>query len=350
MNCEILETLYVRSNGDVVCNDDAGEAVLLGRIRVGLPRWSVSRLLENPFYRLVRERLAHDVVPWPGICERCAFFRPHAAFSDPMAERRIRKLQLEISLSCRLRCPACTNRQQVRVRPPPLQMDLTLAELLLRSLQDEGYAVAEIEYCGQGEPLLHPRFPDFVARVREYFPSAHQRLITSGNFDFGSSIRGARLDEIIVSCDGVFPGSYARYRRGGSVEQATRFLRDARASAAFPALMLVWKYILFEWNDSPQELLAAERLADDIGVEYLLCVYTHSVGKSQRYTLENRLPLPIQGARVVTNATPVHFQSAGASPSRYGPGSPPGAAPLLQPQVGTRLQPRSEYDSLFSFE
>jgi hypothetical protein len=136
MNCEILETIYVRSNGDVVCNDDAGEAVMLGRIRADHPRWSITSLLENPVYRLMRDRLAGDRVPWPGICEHCAFFRPHAAFSDPMAARRIRKLQLEPSLACQLRCPACTNREQVRVRPPPLQMACPTSGSCLRQEND----------------------------------------------------------------------------------------------------------------------------------------------------------------------------------------------------------------------
>jgi len=308
MNCEILETLYVRSNGDIPCNDDAGENVLLGLIRPQLRKWSPDSLFGNRSFRHIRESLARGQEPWPGVCQRCAFFRPHVPFSDAISQRRIRKLQVEPSLACHLRCPSCSNQFQKRTRPPPLQMDLGLFEEMLRSLRGEAYSIGEIEYCGQGEPLLHPLFAEFVACASESFPEAHQRLITSGNFSYSSTAGRADLDEVIVSCDGIFPDSYSRYRKGGSVDRPIQFLRDARESAPFPALLVIWKYILFEWNDSEEELVAAQRLADELHLDWLLFVFTHSAGKSRRHTLEDPSSLPVLGTRVITNATPVHYQ------------------------------------------
>jgi MoaA/NifB/PqqE/SkfB family radical SAM enzyme len=308
MNCEILETLYLRCNGDVPCNDDAGENVLLGTIRSQNPRWTAASLLANHRYRHIREKLQHGEMPWPDACRQCAFFRPHQPFTDELARRRIRKIQVEPSLTCRLRCPGCSNQYQVRVRPAPLQMELSLFARTLQALRDDGYAVAEIEYCGQGEPLMHPQFPEFVRVARDTFPSTHQRLITSGNFDFPSATGGERLDEIMVSCDGVFAESYARYRIGGAVERPIRFMRDVRAFASRVPTTLIWKYILFEWNDSPEELGAAQELAEEIGVNWLLFVYTHSAGKSRRHAPENDADFPIRGARITTNATPVHYR------------------------------------------
>jgi MoaA/NifB/PqqE/SkfB family radical SAM enzyme len=189
-------------------------------------------------------------------------------------------------------------------------MDLELFDRILCSLRDEGYAIGEIEYCGQGEPLLHPNFPEFVARARKYFPATHQRLITSGNFCFASTVRDAALNEIMVSCDGAFPESYARYRIGGALERVLHFLRDARAAASFPEIVLVWKYILFEWNDSTEELKEAQRISEEFRVDWLLFVYTHSVGKSRRHSVEDPSSLPVRGARIVTNATPIHYRSS----------------------------------------
>ena len=70
MDCEILETLYIRSNGDVLCNDDAGEDVLLGIVRTSLSQWSASSLFSNRAFRHIRSSLAHNKTPWPGVCER----------------------------------------------------------------------------------------------------------------------------------------------------------------------------------------------------------------------------------------------------------------------------------------
>lgn len=308
MNCEILATLYVRSNGDVMCNDDAGDNFLLGSIHPANPLWASTSVLVNRRYQHIRASLRRGKMPWPDICSRCAFLRPHEDFSDSLDQRRIRKLQIEPSLVCRLRCPGCSSHEQVQHRPRPLQLAPADFERLLRDLRDEEYSIGEIEYCGQGEPLLHPRFPEFVRLSRQYFPGTGQRLITSGNFDFHHATGDEPLDEIMVSCDGVWPESYARYRVGGDVARAIQFMGEARGFRGFPAPSVVWKYILFEWNDSPEELFAAQKLAGEIGVHALLFVYTHSAGKSRRYTLNNPGDLPVHVPNVATNATPIHHR------------------------------------------
>ncbi len=310
MNCEILHTLYVRSNGDVPCNDDAGEKVLLGIIRPQLDRWSASALLTNHRYRHIRDSLREGRKPWPTVCDNCAFFRPNEPFANPLREKRLRKIQVEPSLACRLRCPGCSNFADARVRLPRRHMDLGMFERILRSLRDEGYAVGEFEYCGQGEPLMHPDFPALVDLAREYFPASPQRLITSGNFDFHAATGGRRIDEVMVSCDGVWQENYARQRVRGDVTQALQFLRAAAAAAIGAGTRVVWKYILFEWNDSDAEIAAAEHLAAEFGVSHLLFVYTHSAGRSRRYTLENREDFPARSSLVVTNATPIHYQNS----------------------------------------
>ena len=63
MNCEILETLYLRSNGDVPCDCDAGEHTLLGLIRLPVENWSVAKLFGNHRYRHIRESFARGEAP-----------------------------------------------------------------------------------------------------------------------------------------------------------------------------------------------------------------------------------------------------------------------------------------------
>jgi len=87
-----------------------------------------------------------------------------------------------------------------------------------------------------------------------------------------------------VSIDGAFPQNYEKYRLGGSLPTALEFLRqlhdDRRRRAS--RLEVEWKYILFEWNDSEEEMRHAARLAEDLDV-WLRFTLTHSPGKSKRF-------------------------------------------------------------------
>ena len=155
MNCEILETLYVRSNGDIPCNDDAGEEVLLGRVDIDDPRWSIDKVFDAAPFTELRNKLSAGEAPWSQ-CQRCAWLRAHEPTADALAARRITKLQVEPSLRCNLRCPGCSNQAQSATRNRPHIMPIKMFECLLDSLHAQHYSVDQVEYCGQGEPLLHP--------------------------------------------------------------------------------------------------------------------------------------------------------------------------------------------------
>ncbi|MBW2455522.1 MAG: hypothetical protein JRI68_13465, partial [Deltaproteobacteria bacterium] len=183
MDCEILRTLYLKCNGEVLCNDHVGERVLLGVVEAEDPSWTIDRVFGNEHYAHIRASFSEGRVPWDGICQRCAFLRPGIPLQDRLARRTLTKLQVEPSLACNLRCLCCTNRQQQRARSKPHVMPLASYERTLRSLREDRFKLKTIEYCGQGEPLTHPGFHEFVTLGRRYFPRARQRLITNGNFD-----------------------------------------------------------------------------------------------------------------------------------------------------------------------
>ena len=249
-------------------------------------------------------------MPWPKHCSSCAFFRPDEPFSASILRWEIQKVQIEPSLACNLRCPCCSQAQQIASRPRPFIMPAELFEKVLRGIQEEKCSVREIEYCGQGEPLMNREFPKFVKLARKYFPKTCQRLITNGNFDYFDATAGEAIDEIFVSCDGVWQHSYERYRICGRVDLALNFMRAVPKKIGKQRQYVVWKYILFEFNDSDDEIWEAQDAARELKVDCLLFVYTHSQFKSQRYTLENAADFPIHRAKVKTNATPIHYRGS----------------------------------------
>lgn len=308
MNCCILSTLYVRSNGDIPCHDDAGENILLGRVQLLEKGWSIQKVVEGPLYGAIRRSLRQGMAPWPGVCEQCAWLRPNEVYTDTLVHRSIRTLQVEPSLACNLKCLCCSQPRQLTERPKPFRMPPELFESMLRSLREQDYRIKEIEYCGQGEAMTHPQFNEFVQIARDLFPNTMQRLITNGNFDYGRARLSSAVDEIMVSVDGATQQSYERYRVGGNLERTLNFMRDASKFVGDRRQKVIWKYILFEFNDSDEELLYAQKLAEEAQVDLLLFVFTHSLYKSQRYNLGNGHMLPIVWDRARVNATPVHYQ------------------------------------------
>lgn len=306
MSCEILNTLYLRSNGDIPCHDDAGETVLLGRVDAGDPAWDIMTVFGNANYERVRSAFAQGGTPWGETCLRCALLREHEVLSDGLSKKRIRTFQVEPSLACQLCCPCCSQPNQIRVRPKPFILPLVTFATILDSLRRNHFQIEEIEYCGQGEPLMHPSFPSLVETARDHFPTARGRLITNGNFDYWKATRNVGLDEIFVSCDGFFPESYVKYRVGGNVRMPLRFMREAPHETQGKRQVVIWKYILFEFNDSDKEIRAAQEAAQELGVDLLMFVFTHSRYKSERYRAANAADFPIFYPNVTTSATPIH--------------------------------------------
>jgi len=326
VNCLITRRLYIRANGDIPCYDDAGDRTILGRVSEA-DDWTIQSVFDNASYTHVRGSLGRGEAPWPALCGTCAVFRPHESFSDPLASRVLETLLVEPSLACSLRCPACSQHDQIRERPKPFRLRPELFRAALRSLRREGYEIHEIEYCGQGEPLNQPRLRELVDLGREYYPAAPQRLVTNGNFHYDRLLGGVALDDIVVSCDGLYQGSYEKYRVGGDVSRVLQFMADIPKQVGGRRQRVIWKYILFEFNDSDEELRAAQEKAADLDVDCLMFVFTQTNFKSRRYTLANATDFPIFGSNVSVAGTPGHYRNSKSLPLLRG---------TLEPAVARR--------------
>ena len=111
--------------------------------------------------------------------------------------------------------------------------------------------------------------------IKQRFPQVY--LYTSTN---GLALTEARarqlvhsgIDEVTFSIDGAYPESYARYRQRGRLDVALDTMRTMtqekrRAGRDLP--FINWRYILFIWNDSTDEMDRARSLAEELGVDRL---------------------------------------------------------------------------------
>ena len=163
----------------------------------------------------------------------------------------------------------------------------------MKACTSETLELQQVHYIGWGEPLLHPQFGALVDIVKSDFPAALQMATTAGNVCFEAAVGAAPLDNLIVSCDGARQESYEKYRRGGNFADVQRFMQQAKR-AGRKDLHVEWKYILFEFNDSDDEILAAQTIAEDLGIDSLLFIVTNSKWRSRRYGVNNILSLPLR--------------------------------------------------------
>lgn len=287
MNCEILRSLYLRSNGEIPCNCAAGERINLGW-SLGEKDWDISKVFENENYATIRESFEEGKAPWGKVCENCAFFVPDETMDDQIRERkRLEYFHVEPSLACALRCPGCSRADQVKRRKTPFALSDTVFGQTLSSLSKNNYEIGYFFYCGQGEPLNHPRFQELATLAHKYYPSSRQIVTTNGNHAFEKVFDKKKYipDQFVVSVDGLDQESYEKYRVRGDVATALDFMRDLKKLPNPP--VVEWKYILFVYNDSDEEIRRAQEKALELGVDRIMFVLTHTQERSKRFTIDN---------------------------------------------------------------
>lgn len=315
MDCRILRHATLKADGHLGCDDSVGYGINLGHVSMA-PGWRLRDVLEGPVYSHVRSAFRDGRVPWPGTCEGCDLFSAGAEPNDTLA-RRI-ELLVEPTLACNIACACCLRKQIVAKGRSTTGLDPAILARFVESARTDGITIDQVHYIGWGEPLMHGDFRALFDIVKNGAPEANQMVTTAGNVDFRSTVGDAALDRLIVSCDGSRQEPYGRYRRGGDLETVIRFMRDCRRYGD-PGTFLEWKYILFEFNDSDADLLRAQEIADEIGVDSLLFIITNSKWHSERFTVDSpeRVPLvsPVASMSPAAAMNAVAIEARGFRPS-----------------------------------
>jgi hypothetical protein len=148
-------------------------------------------------------------------------------------------------------------------------------DLFARVIDEAGPTLGRIDFFNYGEAFLHKRAVEMCEYIKSRFP--HIYLYTSTNGLALSEQQARRLvhsgiDEVTFSIDGATQESYEQYRQRGKLEVAFRNLRamvDEKRRSGRDLPYLNWRYILFKWNDSDEEMALARQLAQEIGVDRL---------------------------------------------------------------------------------
>jgi len=174
---------------------------------------------------------------------------------------------------CNLRCPMCMvgNRE---LDHPRGRMSLDVFRTIMREV---GPALIHLELYRYGEPLLNPELPEMIrVAAREYL--CRTRVSTNLAMPLADDairhLLDSGLDTLVVAADGPDQETYARYRRGGSIEVVLENLRRIVAARAAKANSrsprIVWQYLVFAHNED--RVAQTRRLARRIGVDRFIAI------------------------------------------------------------------------------
>jgi MoaA/NifB/PqqE/SkfB family radical SAM enzyme len=184
------------------------------------------------------------------------------------------RLYIECTAACNISCTeACCAPETGITRTR--QAGMLDFELFRRVIDEAGSSLVRVDFFNYGEAFLHKRAVEMCEYIKSHFP--HIYLFTSTNGLALSEAQARRLvhsgiDEVTFSIDGATAETYAKYRQRGRFDVAIQTLRtmaDEKRQSGRDLPFLNWRYILFIWNDSDEEMNRARALATEIGVDRL---------------------------------------------------------------------------------
>ncbi len=266
-------TLVLLCDGRVVCGcADPYAKRVLGDAR----HESIAAIWQGPRLGALRASLNQGGAAF---CGDCPLKRPLADDEAPPRRplevpRHPSRLYIECTAACNISCfQACCAPETGIARTR--QAGMLDFDLFARVVDEVGPSLVRIDFFNYGETFLHKRAVEMCEYIKARYP--HIYLYTSTNglpFDEEKARRLVRsgIDEVTFSIDGATQASYERYRQRGRLDVALRHLRtmvDEKRRLGRDVPVLNWRYILFVWNDSDEEMDLARRLAAEIGVDRL---------------------------------------------------------------------------------
>lgn len=305
--CTQIFQLFIKADGKLSCSCMRYWDILADAREV-----DAGKFYNGPMMQYIRESFAEGYEPF-SFCRGCACRLSSYDGSDLKYDWI--DLHIEPSNNCNLFCEAClcTFERFSTNMPKRVSLDYNLYEKFLREIHAAGLSVRNLALVGFGEPLFNDRTPDMARLGRELFPKAHIYIDTNANFGKrrAAELADCGLSEIRLGIDGVDQASYGAYRRNGEFERAIQFTRDLVGAirAAQSSTRVVWKYILFDHNDSDEQLRKAVRMATEIGIPI---VFDATVGKiaSKRQAAEIEA---VTGRPIGCNIDPTSTDGQGLS-------------------------------------
>jgi hypothetical protein len=260
-------------DGRIVCGcADPYAKRVLGDVRTS----SIADIWQGPTIRQLRVDLNAG---GSSFCGDCPLKLPLAP-EDPVPRRDLdvgplpSRMYIECTAACNISCfQSCCAPETGITRTR--QAGMLDWDLFTRAVDEAGPSLVRIDFFNYGEAFLHKRAVEMCEYIKGKFP--HIYLYTSTNGLALSEEKACRrvhsgIDEVTFSVDGASQDTYVKYRQRGNFDKALANLRamaDEKRTSGRDVPHLNWRYILFNWNDSDEEMNKARRIAAETGVDRL---------------------------------------------------------------------------------
>ncbi|MGC4084159.1 MAG: radical SAM protein [Vicinamibacterales bacterium] len=184
------------------------------------------------------------------------------------------RMYIECTAACNISCnQACCAPESGITRTR--QAGMLDFDLFRRVMDEVGPHLGRVDFFNYGEAFLHKRAVEMCEYIKSNFPHVYLYTSTNGlalSEDAARRLVHSGIDEVTFSIDGARQESYQQYRQRGKLDVALRNLRamaDEKRKSGRDLPYLNWRYILFKWNDSDEEMQQARLMAQEIGVDRL---------------------------------------------------------------------------------
>ncbi|MBF0553925.1 MAG: radical SAM protein [Nitrospirae bacterium] len=282
----------IQSDGHVVCScRDAWDVLSLGRV----PDSSLYDIWHSEAAQSIRDMFRRNKPPQT--CLTCPFtlltedkgklYRP---INTPYM------VFLETNATCNLRCKRCDRKKILEAREMP-HMPIEVYKEIINDLNTLENFKSLILH-NYGEPFLHKDIYDMLLYTRQSAPFINTYISTNGlliDSEEKQRIVANTVDQIVFSIDGSSEDSYIQYRQGGNFEKAFYNMSAlaAQKRQAVSDIDIIWRYLLFRWNDSDEEMQRAVQLSEEAGVRLFWHITTNPPGdQSAKYTIADTINTP----------------------------------------------------------
>jgi hypothetical protein len=180
-------------------------------------------------------------------------------------------VMIENTIICNLNCLVCDRQNLLGIRSKH-KLSLIDVEMVARNLNECG--IRQVCYHNQAESFCSDTILEEMQILKKYNPDILILCSTNGMLLDSDYRREAALlmDHLFISIDGSSQETVSQYQVGASFERqygnmkTLVELRNARSSL-LP--VIEWKYVVFNWNDQPEHIETAIRLAHEAGIDLI---------------------------------------------------------------------------------